>query len=100
MMSLSWFNSYSSCKGKSNDSIKIESPDHKIVVNFNLSLIAANAQYCIQYGGRKIIDTSLMGLMLKDDKILGEDVTIGDVKYSSFSGSWKPLYGEHDKYPD
>ena len=80
--------------------ITIASPDHRLEVLFNVSSKDNRAQYCLYYKNRKIIDTSLMGLALKGGGELGKDVTISDVKHSSFSGSWKPVYGERNEYPD
>ncbi|HEX5551890.1 MAG TPA: glycoside hydrolase family 97 N-terminal domain-containing protein, partial [Chitinophagaceae bacterium] len=79
--------------------VTIDSPNHNLEVQFYLSRKNAQAQYCVYYDKRKIIDTSLMGLVVKEGKILGEDVTVAGVKRSSFSGSWKPLYGERNEYP-
>ena len=81
-------------------SVSIESPDHRIEVQFNLSHQDAQAQYCIYYKGRKVMDPSSLGLILKDDKILGQDVEISHIKHISFSRNWKPLYGERNEYPD
>src|SRR3546814_4240780 len=41
-----------------------------------------------------------MGLVLKGGGELGKGVTISEVKRSSFTGTWKPVYGERDEYPD
>jgi alpha-glucosidase len=82
------------------NSTTIESPDHKLEVKFDLSVKGSKAQYCIYYEKRKVIDTSSMGLVLGKDKVLGEDVVVDKVERSSFSGSWRPVYGERNEYPD
>jgi alpha-glucosidase len=86
--------------GCSKTNVTIESPDHELAVRFDLSPKNAGAQYCIYYEKRKVIDNSSMGLVLKNGDSLGQDVTIRGVKRSSFSGSWKPVYGQRDDYPD
>src|SRR3546814_689511 len=80
--------------------VTLVSPDQRLEVVFNTSTGDSRPQYSIYYEKRKIIDTSLMGLVLKGGGELGKGVTISEVKRSSFTGTWKPVYGERDEYPD
>lgn len=78
--------------------IIMNSPDHRIGVKFQLSRGRHQAQFCVYYRGREVLDTSLMGLLVGRNETLGENVTISAVKRSEFSKVWRPLYGERDQY--
>lgn len=80
--------------------ILLESPDHRLVLHFDPGTTHQNAQYYLYYDQEKVIDLSDMGLGLQGGRVLGKDVVIGEIRRSSYSGNWKPVYGQRNQYPD
>jgi hypothetical protein len=72
---------------------KVLSPDKKLEVNF---LLNKNGQmnYLIDFGGKRVIDTSSFSFDFKDDNPFGKDLEMVNATHSSFDETWETVWGE------
>lgn len=78
-----------SCANKENTSVS--SPDGSIRVQAGIE--NGKVYYTVDKKDKAILNKSFLGFVLKDGE-LGKDVTITDVKHSSFSEKWDQPWGE------
>jgi hypothetical protein len=71
----------------------IQSPSHKIAVNFKLTA-SGQPSYSVNYNNKPVIFESTLGIKLKDKPALDANFEIENSKTSSFNESWKPVLGE------
>lgn len=71
----------------------ITSPNGQLQLNFSV-----NAQgepvYELSYKGKPVINSSKLGLELKNDPGLMNGFTMADAKTSTFDETWEPVWGE------
>lgn len=83
----------------------LTSPNGKYIINVFLEDISTENDtqtigYTVSYNGKEIIAPSKMGFLLKNNKVLGENLVVSSIASSSVAQSWKPLYGERSEYPE
>lgn len=71
---------------------KIQSPDGKLELNFNLK--NGIPVYTLDYKQRPVVKESSLGLELKDGKNLMDGFTLANATTSSFDETWQPVWGE------
>ena len=87
----------SSCFSPTDHTLDISSPDE----NFKFSLNAENGlKYKVNYLDSLIIDTSNLGFKFDVDTATVPTYLIEKSIQKRVNDSWRPVYGERDKYPD
>lgn len=78
----------------------LTSPDGEITLSFNL-LPEGTPSYSVNYKGNRVIPESRLGLSVKGIKNgFNTGFTIKNVKTTSYTGSWSPVWGENDSILD
>jgi hypothetical protein len=72
---------------------KVFSPDKKLEVNFLLNNIG-QMTYLIDFGGKRVIDTSSFSFDFKDDNPFGTNLEIVNTTHSSYDEIWETVWGE------
>ena len=76
-----------------NNQHNILSPNNKIEVNLLLDN-GGQMKYMIDFGGVRVIDTSLFSLEFKDDIPFGKNLEIVNATLSTFDETWETVWGE------
>ena len=76
-----------------NNQHNILSPNNKIEVNLLLDN-GGQMKYMIDFGGVRVIDTSLFSFEFKDDIPFGKNLEIVNTTHSSFDETWETVWGE------
>jgi len=76
-----------------NNQLNVISPDKKLEVNF---LLNNNGQmkYLINFGGKRVIDTSSFGFDFSDQKPFGTNLEIVNSSFFTFDETWETVWGE------
>lgn len=69
------------------------SPDKKFKLNFDLSS-SGQAQYTLSFNGKSVVNTSRLGITLRDSKALVEGFTIAKIDTTQHDSTWEPVWGE------
>ena len=72
------------------------SPDNNIVVNFLLAN-DGTPMYSMNYGDKKVVNPSRLGLKLKDKTALDKNFVLESQSSSSFDETWTPVWGEESE---
>ncbi|UCH65876.1 MAG: glycoside hydrolase family 97 N-terminal domain-containing protein, partial [Ignavibacterium sp.] len=72
---------------------EVFSKDNKIEVKFLLNN-SGQANYIINFDGKRVIDTSSFSFDFKDGKSFGANLEIVDATQSSFDKTWETVWGE------
>ncbi len=79
----------------------ISSPDGNTIVTFKIDVQKENAVfYSVKNKGQAILGESPLGLEFENQKALQANLRILSVKRKTVNTTWKPVYGEKNKYPD
>lgn len=71
----------------------LTSPDKNIILKFELTS-RGSPSYQLTYKNKPVIQTSALGLELKDGASLMQDFSIADSKQTTTDTSWQPVWGE------
>ena len=71
----------------------IKSPNGKLSMTFELN--EGNPHYQLLYNDKSVINSSRMGLELKDQPSFMEDFKILDTEENTVDDSWEPLWGQY-----
>ena len=73
---------------------ELKSPNGELIMQFSLKSDGGPA-YQLTYKSKAVIETSGLGLELKDDeKSLLNDFEISNTETATFDETWKPVWGE------
>ncbi len=86
---------FASISSTQSQSLIQSSPNGKVQVEFSISSDGVPA-YKVLYNNKAIIDSSTIGFEFKDLPPLNRNLSVMDVKKSSFSEKWKMVWGEQD----
>ena len=76
--------------------IRLESPDHQIILTAGLTPDQNKLFYSVNYKGKIIIDTSFLGLLASEFD-LSENNELINWKLSSTNEEWSPVWGQKRK---
>ncbi len=65
-----------------------------------LSVVDGALRWSATRGGRTVIDTSALGLVLSDGTVLGSDVTVIRSRRRTVHSKWSPVYGRNATVTD
>src|ERR1700761_3228849 len=85
------------------DTVTISSPNQQIKIDFASNHLRPNSDapaYRVFYKGKSFLQPSLMGFEIPGQATFISAFKIISSKITEHRGSWKPLYGEKDEYPD
>ncbi len=71
----------------------IQSPSKEIAVEFKLTA-DGKPSYSVTYKNKKVVNESLLGIVLKEGEALDANFTIQNTENKSVDESWKPVLGE------
>ncbi len=71
----------------------IQSPSKEIAVEFKLTA-DGKPSYSVTYKNKKVVNGSLLGIVLKEGEALDANFTIQNTENKSVDESWKPVLGE------
>lgn len=75
---------------------ELKSPDGNLKLTFTLNE-EGTPVYSLSYNGKKVIEPSKLGLVLKNEASLTDNFEIEDTEKSTFDQTWEPVWGEEDK---
>lgn len=78
---------------------ELKSPDNQVELIFELSQ-AGKPSYQLKYKNKSVIQSSHLGLMLKNNENLVDGFEVINTKATSFSNKWKPVLGEEKEILD
>lgn len=78
------------------DHAELISPDGNIRVNFVLT--GGKPSFVVHFNNRGIVDTSMLGLNLKDGVDFSEGLEWTGVEKRRVDETWKPVWGIHERY--
>lgn len=78
---------------------ELKSPDNQLQMIFELSQ-AGKPSYQLKYKNKSVIQSSNLGLMLKNNDDLLDGFEVINAKTTSFSNKWKPVLGEEEEILD
>ncbi|UPQ78249.1 glycoside hydrolase family 97 protein [Flavobacterium azooxidireducens] len=78
---------------------QLKSPDNQLEMIFELSK-SGKPSYQLKYKNKSVVQSSSLGLMLKNNEDLIDGFEVINSKTTSFSDKWKPVLGEEKEIID
>ena len=78
---------------------ELKSPDNHLAMIFELSQ-SGKPSYQLKYKNKRVIQSSNLGLILKNNQDLIDGFEVKNMKTTSFSDKWKPVLGEEKEIFD
>lgn len=78
---------------------ELKSPDNQLQMIFELNQ-SGKPSYQLKYKNKTVVQSSSLGLMLKNNEALVDGFEVINSKTTSFSNKWKPVLGEEKEILD
>ncbi len=94
-------------KAEDLSSLKVTSPNYKLVFNFNIADSGPEKScmfYSVTYNGEQVILPSRLGINISPQELNVDtwtnNISVVDTSTRSYNKIWVPVYGERNKIPD